>query len=250
MKEQIENAKSEILSIPYLKGCITGSSMIGSFDNQDIDVFLYSEADFTKAIYAAYYNPMFLIIDPLEKWKYEKYINEDSSYKKLGLISIKFKYNTCIDVNFILKRNCNNVFSVLSSFDMDIVCIAHDIQSNQILDLTNGSLITKVANWNKWNNSYYSTELWDWKRLLRQLDRVIKYHKRGYCTDQVIKKYLEIIDNILNYENIFSSSAFSESLTNTKSNLLNVKSICELWLSTHSIKDEELKLLNDKLKSL
>ena len=45
-------------------------------------------------------------------------------------------------------------------------------------------------------------------RILRQLDRVIKYHKRGYNTDALVIKYIEIIDSIQEVQDIFHSENF------------------------------------------
>ena len=73
MKQNIENA-IEWIKEQNIKGCITGSSLLGIFNDgkQDVDVFLYNKASFTELFYAMYHNPMFTILDPLEKWKIGK----------------------------------------------------------------------------------------------------------------------------------------------------------------------------------
>ena len=249
MKENINQAIDWIKK-QNVEGCITGSCLLDYFEGQDIDVFLYDDKQFTKLLFAMYYNDMFTILDPLEKWKCERYINTPyDSFKKFGLTTIKFHYNTCIEINIIVKKNCDNIFSVMSSFDMDIITKGYDIETKQFLDLSeNGD--TKIATWNKWNKAFYSDEVWQISRILRQLERCFKYHKRGYKTDAIIEKYIELITKLQDFTNIFSSENFSEKLKVTKNNTLIVKQICELWLKTHEITDEQIELLKIKIKEI
>ena len=94
MKEQINDAINWIKEQP-VKGCITGSCLLDYFEGQDIDCFVYDEKSFNKLLFAMHHNPMFTILDPLEKWKFEQYINKNNStFYKFGLITIKFNYNT------------------------------------------------------------------------------------------------------------------------------------------------------------
>ncbi len=250
MKEQIENAITWIKMQP-INGCITGSCLLEYFEGQDIDVFVYDEKSFNKILFAMHHNPMFNILDPLELWKFNEYINkDDKSFNKFGLITIKFTWNTCVNVNVVYKRKSNNIFSVLSTFDIDIITKAFDIGTQQTLDLTNGSQLTKKASWNKWNPGFYSNEIWQISRILRQLERCFKYHKRGYDTDEVVYKYLELIGNVEKFESIFNSLAFNEKLESTKHNINIMKQICNVWLQTHSISDEEMILLKETIKKL
>lgn len=193
MQQQIENLILWIKQQP-IKGCITGSALLDYFpdSHQDVDVFVYDEKSFNKLLFAMHHNDMFQILDPMENWKFERFINvEEKTFTKHGLVTIKFTYNTCVDANIILKRNCNNIFSVLSSFDLDIITKGFDIATQQYLDLTGNSTATKVANYNKWNPAFLSEEIWQISRVLRQLERCFKYHKRGYNTDAVV--YLSLI---------------------------------------------------------
>lgn len=104
MKEQIDNVIEWIKGQP-VKGCITGSCLLEYFEGQDVDVFMYDEKSFTKLLFAMHFNSMFTIIDPLEKWKFDQYINKnEDKFYKFGLITIKFTYNTCVTVNIILKK--------------------------------------------------------------------------------------------------------------------------------------------------
>jgi hypothetical protein len=249
MKEQINNAIKWLKDQP-VKGCITGSSLLDYFEGQDVDVFMYDEKSFTKLLFAMHHSSMFYITDPLEKWKFDKFIDEEySNFKKLGLITIKFVYNTCIEVNIILKKNCTDIFSVLSSFDLDIICKGYDIQTKKYLDLTE-NLPDKKTTWNKWNIKYYSGELWSLTQILRQIERCFKYSQRGYNTDEVILKYIELIEVLENYENVFNSENFKERLDIVKSNIKIIKEICNIWLKTHVITDEQLDLLKQKIKEM
>lgn len=248
MKDQINLAIDWIKEQP-IKGCITGSCLLDYFEGQDIDVFVYDEKSFAKILFAMHHNPMFTILDPLEAWKFQQYIDRDeSTFYKFGLVTIKFNYNTCVPINIILKKKCQDVFSVISSFDLDIICKGYDIETKQLLDLSQGR--GKVASWNKWNTSFYSGEIWKISRVLRQLERCFKYHKRGYDTDEVVKKYIELITRLQDFESIFSSENFNEKLKITQENTLIVKQLCELWLVTHEISAEQIELLNQKIKQI
>lgn len=249
MKKHIKKVVKWIKEQP-IKGCITGSCMIGYFDNQDVDVFVYDEKSFNKILYAMEYNKDFQILDPLEKWKYDQYMtkNNDNFYK-FGLITIKFTYNTCVDVNIILKKRCFNIFSVLETFDMDIIAKGYDIGTKQYLDLSEKKG-DKVVTWNKWNPVFYSSEVWQISRVLRQLERCFKYYKRGYNVDEVVKKYISLIEEIQNYTNIFSSESYTEQLKVRKDNTKIVKQICVKWLETHIITDEQIELLKLKIREI
>lgn len=249
MKEQINNAIKWVKEQP-VRGCITGSCLLEYFENQDIDVFCYDEKSFQKMLFAMYHNSMFTITDPLERWKFEQYIDKnESTFYKFGLVTIKFTYNTCIPVNVILKKKAKDIFSVLSSFDLDIICVGYDIETKQELNLSQ-NLPDKVATWNKWNTTYYSDEIWAMSRVLRQLSRCFKYHKRGYNTDAIVNKYLELLDKLQEYESIFNSENFNDKLKITQENTIIIKQLCEMWLRTHSISDEQLELLEIKIREV
>lgn len=234
-----------------VKGCITGSCLLGYFEDQDIDIFLYDEKSFTKLLFEMHHNKMFTILDPIEKWKFEQYINNNQdNYYKFGLITIKFHYNTCIPINIIIKKKCTDIFSVISTFDMDIISRGYDIETKQYLDLCPSKNDSNIVSWNKWNTSYYSPELWKISRILRQLERCFKYHKRGFNVDLVVKKYISLIDYIQEYENHFTSVNFEEQLKIKKSNTKIVKKICKIWLKTHEITDSQLETIKLKIKEI
>lgn len=251
MKKQMNNLIDYIKSINGIKGCITGSVMLDYFENQDCDIFLYSEKSFTKLYYTLRLNPMFTILDKLELWKANSFEEKDFNNKKFGgITTLKMYYNVSIPVNIILKKDCTNIFSVLQSFDMNIITKAYCLESKQYLDLSNGSQVTKIADINKWNTAFNSNEVWAISRILRQLERCWKYHKRGYNTDAIISKYIELIDRLLEYESVFNSSNFNENLKTTQDNALIVKKICQVWLDTHEITNEALEILKEKIKEI
>lgn len=249
MKEQIENAINWIKQ-QDVDGCITGSALLEYFEGQDVDVFLYNEKAFTKLFYAMYHNKMFTILDKLELWKAEMFMNKESFGNKhhTGVQTVKFMWNTCVPINIILKKNCSNIFSVLSSFDLNIISKGYDLKTKEYLDLTTNP--GKIASWNKWNPAFQSTEIWSISRILRQLERVFKYHKRGYNTDAVVVKYMELIDTVQEFQSIFSSENFNDKLKITQENTLIIRQLCELWLKTHEISDEQVELLKIKIKEI
>lgn len=58
------------------------------------------------------------------------------------------------------------------------------------------------------------------------------------------------IDKVQEFQNIFNSDNFSEKLKIRKKNTKIVKQICEVWLKTHEISDEQLELLKEKIKEV
>lgn len=250
MRKQVDYVIEYIKELP-IKGCITGSSLLGTYwDGMDVDCFVYDEKSFNKILFDLKYNDDFVITDQLEQWKFDQFINKPYNNKaSFGVTTIKYTYNTCVPVNIILKRHCESIFDVLSSFDMDIISKGYDIETRKFLDLSENLPDNKVS-WNKWNTNFYDPELWAISRILRQLDRVIKYYKRGYDTDPVCLKYIELIDKVQQYQNIFNSDNFSEKLKIRKRNTKIVKQICETWLKTHEISEEQLELLKEKIKEV
>jgi hypothetical protein len=233
-----------------INGCITGSCMLKYFEGADVDVFTYDEAAFTKLLFTLYHNKMFLLLDPIEKWKFEDWTSNPykGSLKKLGLITIKFKYNMCIDVNIIFKEKNSSIFDVLSTFDLDIIAVGYDLKSKKTLNLSEN--IEGVASWNKWNKAFYNNNIWAVSRLMRQFERVVKYHNRGYNTDEVALKYKEILNSMMDYENIFNSQKVDDKVESVKKNSKILIKIIDLWLKNHTISETELELLRETIKLL
>ena len=250
MEQQIQNAVNWIKG-QEIDGCLTGSCLLGYFEGQDIDIFTYNEAAFTKLLYSMYHNPLFLLIEPIEKWKFKDWTESSykGSLKKLGLVTIKFKYNMCVDVNIIYKEKNHSIFDVLSNFDLDIICVGYDLKTKKTLDLSE-HLPDKTATWNKWNRAFYNPNIWNLGRVLRQFERVVKYYKRGYNTDLLALKYKSILTEMLEYENIFSSEKMDEKVALVKKNSEILIKILDKWLETHILTDTESDLLKQAIRDL
>lgn len=248
MKEQIENAISWIKQ-QDIKGCITGSCLLDYFEGQDVDVFVYDEKSLNAILYAMKYNPMFQCLDPLELWKLNQYLKVNENFKKRNLITIKYKWNLCIDVNICFRPNNTNVFSVISNFDLNIICKGFDIQAGKMLDLSdyNGDMVAKI---NEWNRDYFDFNLWNANRLLRQSTRCFKYFLRGYNVDSAIITYNNIIDEILEFENIFKSEKVEEGLNHNIPILKLVKATNEEFLNDHKMTQENLDDLTKLILTL
>jgi len=241
MKEQIDNA-IELLKKQDVNGCITGSVLLDYFEGADIDLFMYDKSSFNKLLFFMHYNPMFTILDPLELHKFNEYINDDkSSLESIGLITIKFKYNLCIDVSVVFKKFHKNIFDVLSNFDLDIIANGYDIKSKQYLILRESKGL--IGTWNKWNTSYYKSDLWSCKRLLRQFSRVVKYTERGYNLDEVTDKYISLIEDILAKDNVYKSEKGTLFYDKTQKEFEIVLKILQLWKKDKVMSKENLLVM-------
>jgi hypothetical protein len=241
MREQINNAL-ELLKKQDVNGCITGSVLLDYFEGADIDVFVYDKSSFNKLLFFMHYNPLFNILDPLEQHKFNEYINEDkSSLDSIGLITIKFKYNLCIDVNVVFKKFHKNIFDVLSNFDLDIIANGYDIKTGNYLSLRTTTGLE--GTWNRWNTSYYKCNLWSCKRLLRQFSRVVKYTERGYNLDSVTDKYISLIEEILDKDNIYKTEKGTIFYEKTQKEFEIVLKILQVWKVEKKMSPENLMVL-------
>ena len=194
------------------------------------------------------HDPLFQILDPLEDWKFKEWKTKQDVPKRLGLVTIKFKYNLAIDVNVIYKPYYKNIFDVISSFDLDIIAKGFDLKTKKYLSLSEED--GKIAHWNKWNTQFYTEEIWTINRLLRQFERCVKYHNRGYNTDNIVLKYIELLDKLLKYKNIFNSVSFDDKLKDIKKNGKVLKKLLNAWLKDHKLTEEETELLRLKIREL
>lgn len=230
MKEQFENAITLIKKQENLNACIAGSAMLGFQEdwNQDIDIFCYEEQSFTALLYFMHYNPMFQILDKLEQHKFESYLRDKkSSLDSIGVVSIKFMYNLCIPVNIVYKKFSTNIFNVLSSFDMDLISQGYCLQTKQYLSLRKST--GNTVNWNVFNTSFYKTDFWSTKKLLRQFERNVKYHDRGYDLSSVTDKYIELVENIIATENFYKSEKGTKYFEDTIEQFEVVLKILNAW---------------------
>lgn len=227
MKQHIDGA-IEILKKQDINGCITGSCLLGEFEGQDIDVFVYDKPSFNKLLFYMHYDSMFTILDPLEQHKFQEYIDTDrSSLKQLGLITIKFKYNLLVDVNIVYKEFHRTIFDVLSNFDMDIIATGYDIKTQETISLRQTTGLK--GTWNKWNTSFYKSDFWSIKRLLRQFERVIKYTERGYDLTSVTDKYIQIVEDIISKENYYKTEKGTKFYNDTIEQFEVVLKILQAW---------------------
>lgn len=248
MKKQIENA-IEIVKQRDINACITGSCLLDYFEGQDVDVFVYDEKSLSAILYFMEYNPMFQCLDPLELWKLNQYLKIEKNFVKRDLITIKYKYNLCIDVNICYRPTNKNVFTVISNFDLNIICKGFDLQTGKMLDLSDytGDKIVKI---NEWNRDYFDFNLWNSNRLLRQSIRGFKYFLRGYNVDSVIITYNNLIDEILAFENIFTSDKVEEKLNHNIPILKMIKDTNEEFLNDHKMTQENLDVLTKTILTL
>jgi len=243
MKQDFKNA-FKLISALDINGCITGSYMLGYNKkwHQDLDVFCYDKSSFTALLYYMHYSPMFLILDPLEKHKFDEFTKSNkSSLDKLGLITIKFKYNLCIDVNIVYKEYQRNIFEVISNFDLDIICMGYDIKTKKTLNLRESTGMT--GTWNRWNKTFYDPDFWSIKRLLRQFERIIKYTDRGYDLTSAVDKYIELVRTILKTQNIYKTEKGTTFHENTMGQFKIVLKILTAYKKSGKTSPEELLIL-------
>lgn len=243
MKEQLDNCIN-LIKQQEVNGCIAGSILLDYNPswNQDIDIFVYDKSSFNKLLFFMNYNPMFTILDKLEKHKFDQYINDDkSSLDSIGLITIKFKYNLSVDVNVIFKKYHKNAFDVISNFDIDLISTAYDIKTGKTISLREST--GNKGTWNKWNPYYYKTDFWSTKKLLRQFERVIKYTKRGYDLSEVTDKYIEIVEDIIKSENFYKTEKGTKFFEENIEQFEVVLKIIKTWKETLTMSDAEILTL-------
>lgn len=245
MKKQFESAIELILK-QDINGCIAGSALLGYQEQweekQDIDIFCYDKSSFNKILYFMYYHPMFTVLDNLEVYKIKQYIDEDkSSLDSIGLITLKFTWNLCIPVNIVYKKFQKDIFSVLSAFDIDVISQGIDIKTGKKLSLRESSGMK--GTWNTWNTSYYKSDMWSCKRLLRQFSRTVKYSNRGYDLTEVTDKYIELVEDILSKENIYKTERGTDFYEKTQKEFELVLKILKSYKKDSKITSEELLIL-------
>jgi len=243
MKQQFEEALNTIKA-QNTDACIAGSAMLGYNEgwNQDIDVFCYNEQSFIELLYYMKYDKMFTILEPLEIHKMTEYLKErKSSLESIGLITIKFKWNLCIDVNIIYKKFQKNIFDCISAFDIDHIAQGFCLKTRQYLSLRTSTGLE--GTWNRWNTSYYKSDLWSTKRLLRQFSRVVKYTERGYNLDEVTDKYISLIEDILAKDNVYKSEKGTIFYEKVQKEFEIVLKILQLWKKGKVMTPENLIVL-------
>lgn len=209
----------EMLKNTDINGCITGSSMLDcNFDNwdsvPDIDLFVYSEPQLQYAANMLMFKFGFEPLSPGEEWKLGRVQNKGMQ-RNAYLSTVKLRLGNVV-VNVTYKQYKNNIFSVLSSFDMSIIMVGYDIRKHVMLDLRCGwehmvpedpdnrwSPDTKVAYPNPLRDQdvdMYGAEMW-----VRQFDRVIKYWNRGFDTRPMARFYIKLINEVIEKGQLFQT---------------------------------------------
>jgi len=209
----------ELLKQTDINGCITGSSMLNcNFDHwdshPDIDLFVYTEPQLQYAANMLMFKYGFEPLSPGEEWKLGRVQNKGMQ-RNAYLSTVKLKRGDVI-VNITYKQYKNNIFAVLSSFDMSIIMVGYDIRKHVMLDLRCGwgQMVPEDPD-NRWspdiNTAYpnplrdqdvdmYGAEMW-----IRQFDRVIKYWNRGFDTRPMAKFYIRLINEVIEKGQLFQT---------------------------------------------
>ena len=61
---------------------------------------------------------------------------------------------------------------------------------------------------------------------------------------------MELIDKLSEYESIFNSETFNDKLKVTQENIIIVKQMCEAWLNSHEMDENQLTLMEQKTKEI
>lgn len=216
--EQMKQAMDE-LKESGINGCFAGSSMTGAdFDlwesKPDIDIFVYEEPELLHACDYLRWQLGYEPLNPGEEWKLNRQRKKASGYKN-NLATLKLKRGEII-VNVTYKRWKNNIFSVLSSFDMSIIMVGYDIPKHVMLDLRCGwdGMVPEDPD-NRWSHDInvavpnplrnqdcdlYEVEMW-----VRQFNRCIKYWDRGYDTRPMARFYIDAITKVIETGSLFST---------------------------------------------
>lgn len=243
MKDNFEKLIA-LIKEQQLDACLTGSCMLGYQEgwNQDVDVFCYNQQSFTELLYFCKYHPMFTLLEPMEIHKLNQYTKENrSSLESIGLISIKFKYNLCIDFNIVYRKNNHNIFDVISGFDADVIAQGYCLRTKKTLSLRES--IGNNLTWNKWCKAFYNSNQFDVKRILRQFDRICKYESRGYNCDGLLNKYIELVEDILKKDNIYLSEKGKDFYDRTCKEFTLVLKILQEYKKERKITPDQLLIL-------
>ncbi|MDD1444132.1 hypothetical protein MEO93_28090, partial [Dolichospermum sp. ST_sed3] len=117
----------------------------------------------------------------------------------------------------------------------------YDIRTGKTISLREST--DKVGTWNKWNKTFYQSDFWSTKRLLRQFERVVKYTERGYDLTSVTDKYISIVEEILLTENFYKSEKGTKYFTDTIEQFEVVLKILQVWKRDLKMTPEQILTL-------
>ncbi len=244
MKQQYDNVIKLIKEQKELDACITGSILLDYFpdENQDVDIFCYSEESFRELLFFMNYNPLFQILDKLEAYKFKSYIKKgQSSLNKISLITVKFTYNLCVPINIVYRKGNKNLFDVISGFDLDLVAQGYCLKTGKYHSLRESTGME--GTWNRWSKQFYDPSIWDVKRVMRQFSRIQKYESRGYNLSSVTDKYIELVEEMLKVENIYKSERGNDFYEKTQKEFTLVLAILQEYKKENKISPEGLLVL-------
>ena len=236
----------DLLKTSDINGCITGSSMIGAdYDTweriPDVDLFVYNEKQLLHAV-----DKLMMVYDynPATKgeaWKIER-IGNRNTQKHMALQTVKLKRNDSdVIINVSWKDKRDNLFAVLSSFDMSIIMIGYDIPNKVHLDLRVGwpGMVVEDV-YGKWSKSVnvavpnplrkQDTDMYGTKMWVRQFDRCIKYWDRGFDTRPMAEFYIGLINKVIEDGQLFESEASEEAYQAFCDEFVPVRENMKQWL--------------------
>lgn len=232
----------DLIRAQDIYGCITGSCLLDAdFDTwdqaPDVDVFVYSKAEFVRVCTMAEYQFGMDIgtgkerSAKQEKWKLSRLRSSDNK-KNMPVMTAKFNLDGVV-LNVSVKSQGNHIYSsiheVLGSFDMSIIMRGYDVHKHFWLDLRFGN--PKVAQPNVMRDM--DCIMWNVAKWIRQFDRVVKYYARGYDTRPMAEFYLKMINNCIQAGCLFDSTASKSMFTEYSKEFLEQKTRISEWLEAH-----------------
>lgn len=225
------------LKTTSIDGCITGSALLDNVDFDlwesvpDIDVFCYSEA-------ALIHGTTLLMCNQFVPSK-SSFATETGEAEKIrwlitrginkkGVLSTVRLERDGVKVNLTYKKGQDSVVDVISHFDMTIIMVGIDIQSDHYLDLRGKEKAIALPNpLRKVSPIHSQWEVWQW---VRQFDRVIKYWNRGYDTRPMAEFYLKLIDEFTETGALFLTDTNQESYKEWVSKFADVRVKISQWI--------------------
>lgn len=205
----------DMLKDSPIYGCITGSCLgeddFDAWDSEpDVDVFVYSEQALIHAITWLHENGFVFGTKAKgsaagEQWKFDKLLKGKLKKKGHAVTTLKLN-NAKVIVNVTWHEGRDTALDVISNFDMSIIMHAWDIQKKMDLDfreLFGQSKNVAVPN----PLRAQDCEAYTIREWIRQFDRVIKYWNRGKDTRPMAKFYIDMIDEFIARDALFTSDA-------------------------------------------
>ncbi len=237
----------EVLKTTDIKGCITGSCMLESFDpdewdtEPDVDLFVFSETELQHAIDVARYALGMKLgkgdtrTAMQEEWKYGR-LRKSGVNRKIGITTYTLYYDGVkLNVTFKMTKVDNKwvpvhtTEGVLQTFDMSICMIGYDIPTHVLHDCRFGDVNTAIPN----PLREYDCEMWTVRKWVRQFDRVVKYYNRGFDTRPMARFYLKMINECLAKGCIFDSEESQALFDEASAEFKDYRKRIAAWVREH-----------------